>query len=95
MLVLAEDVREVGHDLLAVVDERIVGFFPGGMRWLARTTELSLTGALRRSGTLMSVSKEPMRPVSFSRTTNLRWNFPAGRVKLVEYWMLRWRTCCD
>ena len=43
------------------------------MRWLASTIELNLgLEAFFRSGTFRSVSKLPIWPVWFSRTTNFR-----------------------
>jgi hypothetical protein len=91
VLILAEDVADVGHVLLAAAHQRVC--FLLGWRIDASTIELIFSGAFFISGSVISASNEPMRPVWFSRTTNFIWYLPGGRLKLVVYWMFFCRAC--
>jgi len=68
MLVLPENVADVGHVLFAVAHQR--SCFLLGRRIDASTIELIFSGTFFISGSVMSATNEPMRPVWFSRTTN-------------------------
>jgi hypothetical protein len=94
VLVLAEDVRHIRHPLHPSRTSGSTTFFAVfGVRWLDITIELSFSGVFFMSGTWMSVSKLPMLPDWFSRTTNFRWYLPGASVKPVEYCTFFFCTC--
>ena len=82
LLIAADDVGDVGDELDAVADERVVGAAArrAGCSCVLSTTELTLTGACFSSGTTIGASNEPIAPLVFSRTTTFTEKRPGGSV---------------